>query len=429
MSKTKECLEKANKYFMPSLLHQYFDEPIVVEKAEMEYMYDAEGNKYLDCFSGILVTNSGHCNSEITERVIEQSKKVQHVSSCFLTKPMVELTEKLSNITPGKLQKSFLVNTGSEAIDGAINLARIHTGKENIVSLRHGYHGRTTTANAVTGVGSWRFIHSDPAGIHFAINPYCYRCPLDKEYPKCDLACVDHLEDVIKESCGGRVAGILIETIQGVGGYVIPPYEYFKRVKEVSDIYEALLIIDEVQTGFGRTGKMFGIEHWDVEPDIICMAKGIANGFPMGAYIAQPDVADSFTAPSISTFGGNPISSIATLANIEFIENNNLCDNAKEVGEYGIQKLREISMNYDFVGEIRGKGLMLALEILKKGTDKRKPGSEEAVQLMENLKDEGVIAGKAGVSGSVVRFAPPLTISKEQMDVAIKAMDKSLGRL
>ena len=429
MSETKQYLQDAEKYFMPSLMHQYFEEPLLIDKTEMEYMYDAEGNKYLDCFSGILVTNSGHCNPEITEKVIEQTKEIQHVSTVFLTRPMVELGKKLSEIAPGNLQKTFFVNSGSEAIDGAVNLARIHTGRDNIVSLRHGYHGRTTTANALTGVGSWRFIKSDPAGIHYATNPYCYRCPLDKEFPECDFSCVDALEDTIREACAGRVAGILIETIQGVGGYVVPPEGYFKRIKEVAEKYDALLIIDEVQTGFGRTGKMFGIEHYDFEPDIVCMAKGIANGFPMGAYIATPEVADSFTAPSISTYGGNPVSSVATLANIEYIEENDLAKNAQEVGDYAQEKLKEIADKYEYVGEVRGKGLMLAIEVLKKGGKEKEPGSEEAVQLMENLKAEGVIAGKAGTYGSVVRFAPPLTINKEQMDVALEAMDKSLSKL
>ncbi len=428
-NKTKKYLEKANKYFMPSLLHQYYEEPILVEDVNMEYMFDAEGNQYLDCFSGILVTNAGHCNPEITEKVAEQLERIQHVSTCFLTEAMVDLGEKLAEITPGNLQKSFIVNTGSEAVDGAINLARTYTQKENIVSLRHGYHGRTTTANAVTGVGSWRFIHPDPLGIHYAVNPYCYRCPLDKEYPSCDLACTVALEDTIKHACGGRVAGILIETIQGVGGYVIPPPGYFERIQKIAQKHEALLIIDEVQTGFGRTGKMFGIEHWNVEPDIICMAKGIANGFPMGAYIAKPKIADSFTAPSISTFGGNPVSSAATIANIDYLQQQKLWENAEEVGEYGLQKLKTIGENHDCVGEIRGKGLMIAIEIIKKNGSNREPGSQEAVNLMEHLKEEGVIAGKAGAHGSVVRFAPPLTISKEQMDKAVEAMDSSLAKL
>lgn len=427
-SKIQRYREDAKKYLMPALQHQYFgDGSLVMERANMEYMYDLDGNEYLDCFSGILVTNCGHCNPDITERVVEQARKLQHTSSCYFNQPMIDLARKLGEITPGLLEQTYFVNSGSEAIEGAILLARHFTGNDIVIAMRHGYHGRSMLSNACTGIGVWRYVRPEPTAIHFAPNPNCYRCYFDKEYPGCDLRCIEALEDTIVE-LGGKVGAILMESILGVGGYVIPPKEYFKEVKALTEKYGIVLIIDEVQTGFARTGRMFAIEHWGIEPDIMTMGKGIANGFTMAAFITRPEIAKALSIPIYSTFGGNPVSSAAALATIEYIEDNDLIGNANKVGGYGMQRLMELKDKYRIIGDVRGMGLLLAIELVKDRSTKE-PASEEAARLLVNLKENHVLSGRSGAYGNVVRFTPPLTMTAEQMDVAIDAMDRSLGAI
>lgn len=422
---SQRCRENARKYLMPALQHQYFpDEPLVMERANMEYVYDLDGNRYLDCFSGILVTNCGHCNPEITSAVMEQVAKLQHTSTCYLNRPMIDLAEKLGEITPGRLEQTYFVNSGSEAIEGAILLARHFTGNEMVIAMRHGYHGRSMLSNACTGIGRWRYVRPEPNAIHFAPNSNCYRCYFDATYPNCRMKCAEALEDAIVE-LGGNIGAILIEPILGVGGYVIPPKEYFKEVKAIAERHNTLLIIDEVQTGFARTGRMFAIEHWDIEPDIMIMGKGIANGFTMAAFITKPEIAAALSQPVISTFGGNPVSSIAALASIKYIEKHNLIDNANRVGSYAMERLIELREKYGIIGDVRGMGLLLAIELVKDRST-REPAPDEAAILLENLRKNGILSGRSGAYGNVIRFTPPLTMSVEQMDVAIAAMDRSL---
>jgi len=339
---------------------------------------------------------------------------------------MVTLAEKLAQITPGKLQKTFFTSSGTEADETAVFLAQHFTNRQEIIALRHGYSGRSMLAMSLTAHASWRHGGTHIAGIKHAFNPYCYRCPLGLEYPSCDIKCAQDIEDLILTTTSGEIAGFLAEPIQGVGGFITPPKEYFDVAIPIIKKYGGVFICDEVQTGFGRTGqRMFGIEHWEVEPDIMTCAKGMANGVPIGATIARTDIADSFTGLTISTFGGNPVSMAAALATIQTIEEDNLAQNAYEVGGYLFSGLQELQKKYPSIGDIRGKGLMIGVEFVGEG---KSPDAALVGKLFEETKKEGLLIGKGGLYGNVVRISPPLNVSKSQVDDFLRILDESLGR-
>ena len=305
-------LEKKKEYIMPCLGH-FYQEPMQLVRGDMQYLYDSTGKQYLDCFAGVSVINCGHCNPAITDRICEQVKTLQHVCNIYLTDPFVRLAERLAEVTPGDLKKTFFCSTGTEANEGAALLATVATNNSEFISLRNGLHGRTKLTMSMTGISMWRTDPNPVGGINFAPNAYCYRCPLGKRFPECDYACANAIEDIIKTNTSGRVAAMIAEPIQGNAGIVTPPPGYFKRVKEILDRYGILLIIDEVQTGFCRTGKMFAIENYGISPDIMTMAKALGNGTPISAFIATEKVANTYTKPGASTLGGNPVTSTARL--------------------------------------------------------------------------------------------------------------------
>jgi len=338
---------------------------------------------------------------------------------------MVNLAEKLAQITPGRLQKSFFTNSGTEADETAIMLARVYTDAQEIIALRHGYSGRSALAMTLTGQANWRIGGTQILGIKHAHNAYCYRCAFNREYPNCDLECAYDVEELIQTTTSGRVAAFIAEPIQGVGGFITPPPEYFPIVADIVRKYGGLFISDEVQTGFGRTGgKWFGIEHWGVEPDIITCAKGIANGVPMGATIATAEVADSFRGLTISTFGGNPVSCAAALATIEVIEEENLVNNAQVVGNYLRERLEELKEKHPLVGDVRGMGLMQGVELVREG---KEPAKQEILQVFEATKRRGLLIGKGGLYGNVIRIAPPLNTSRADVDEAIRILDEAFA--
>jgi 4-aminobutyrate aminotransferase/(S)-3-amino-2-methylpropionate transaminase len=309
----QEIFEKANRYLMTSIVSKL--EPVVVSEASGAIIKDIAGKEYIDCFSGISVVNAGHSQPEILEAAINQARRLVHVCNYVYYVPqVVELAEKLAEITPSGLQKTFFSNSGAEAIECAVKLARKFTKKPELMALMCSFHGRTIAALSITGQAGRKKYDMGPylPGVSFTFPPYCYRCPFKKTYPECDLLCARTLQDVIDYCTSKGVAGFIAEPILGEGGIIPPPLEYFKIIKEVLDAQDILFIADEVQTGFGRTGKLFAIDHYGVKPDIMCMAKGIANGFPLGACIARADIADSFEpGDHLSTFGGNPVSAAA----------------------------------------------------------------------------------------------------------------------
>jgi 4-aminobutyrate aminotransferase len=422
----QELARKQKEYVFPCV-STYFKEPVAMDHGSMQHVWDVEGKQYLDFFGGIVTISVGHANPRVTAKVKAQVDKLQHVSTCFLTEPMVSLAEKLATLTPGKrLTKSFFSNSGTEANETAVQVARMHTGNLEILALRHGYSGRSSLARGLTGINTWRRATIE-VGIVHVMNPYCYRCPLGMTYPDCGVACAQDIEQVIQTSTSGRIAGLMAEPIQGVAGFITPPKEYFKLAFNIVKQYGGDFIADEVQTAWGRTGhKWFGIEHWEVEPDIITAAKGLGNGQPIGLTIARPEIADAFQGLTISTFGGNPVTATAARAVIDVIEEDDLKTNAAVVGGYFRQKLEELQQKYPLIGDVRGMGLMQALELV---TDRKskEPAAAATVSLMEEARKRGLLIGKGGMYGNVIRMSPPLNIAKSDVDEAIRLLDESFA--
>jgi 4-aminobutyrate aminotransferase/(S)-3-amino-2-methylpropionate transaminase len=418
----EEIVKKKKEYIIPCLYH-FYQEPVQMVKGEGQYLFDSTGRKYLDFFAGVSVINAGHCHPEITERICRQVKTLQHVCNIYLTQPMLELAEKLAEITPGRLQKSFFCNSGTEANEGALLLAKIATGRSELLGLQDGLCGRTYLTMSLTGLRFWRTDSNPAGGISFVPNAYCYRCPLNLSYPACDIACAEQVRQVIETSTSGEVAALIIEPIQGNAGIVTPPPEYFPRLKEILDEYGALLIVDEVQSGFGRTGKWFAIENWDVEPDIMTMAKALGNGVPIGVFTALPEIADRYTRPGASTLGGNPVSMTAGLATLEVIEKEGLVQNAAKLGVYLREKLLELKDKHPLIGDVRGIGLMQGAELVK---NEKEPAFEEVDRILEIMKNNGIIIGKNGRLRNVLAFQPPLVINKNNVDEMITNLDKAL---
>ena len=415
-------LEKKKKYIMPCLAH-FYKEPRQFVKGEMQYLFDSEGRKYLDCFAGVSVINCGHCNPEINAEVVKQMQSLQHVCNTYLTENFVNLAEKLAEVTPGDLQKTFFCSTGTEANEGALLLASIYTGKDEFIALRNGLHGRTKLTMSLTGIQMWRTDPHPCGGIHFAPNAYCYRCPLGKKFPECDYACADAVDDLIRTATSGQPAALIAEPIQGNAGIVTPPKGYFKRLKEILASHNALLIIDEVQTGFGRSGKMFAIENFDVVPDIMTMAKALGNGAPISAFTASAKIADTYTKPGASTLGGNPVSSIAGLGVLKYIQEHNLMENAQARGQQLYDGLVELQKKHPIIGDIRGIGLMRGAEFVH--ADKS-PAPEELEMVLEEMKNRGFIIGKNGVARNVMAFQPPLVITETDVNNVLNTLEDVL---
>ncbi len=422
---------KEQEFLFPSVGH-YYKEPIVLDSGSGTRVKDIDGREYLDFFGGILTLSLGHCNPRVNEPLKAQIDRLGHVSTLYPTLPMVELAERLARITPGRLQKSFFTASGTEADETAVALAQVYTGALEIIALRHGYSGRSMLAQSLTAHSSWRSVPTQIAGIKHAVSPYCYRCPLGLKYPSCGVKCATDLEELIQTTTTGKIAGFLAEPIQGVGGFITPPPEYFQIAVEIVRKYGGVFICDEVQTGFGRTGThMFGIEHYGVEPDIMTMAKGIANGMPIAATVATPEIADSFKKLTISTFGGNPMSCAAANATLEVIEEDNLCQNAEVRGAQLRAGLDALKVRHpEIVGDVRGKGLMLAIElVVNERAGDRTPNPAATLRLFEETKQRGLLIGKGGLYGNVVRISPPLNVTASEVDEALKKLGEAFMSL
>jgi 4-aminobutyrate aminotransferase len=424
---TKDEIILANQeYLFPSVFH-FFREPLVVARAKDQYVWDADGRQYLDFLGGIVTVSVGHCNDQVNDKVKKQMDTLQHVSTVFANEPQAALAKKVASLTPGgKLTKSFLTNSGTEANETAILTARCYTGNTEIVALRHAYHGRSSAAMTLTGQGAWR-LGPPQAGVVHAHNAYCYRCPFGLTYPSCEVRCAQDMEELIRTSTSGRIAAFIGEPIQGVGGYVTPPKEYFQIVEKIVRNHGGIFISDEVQTGWGRTGtKWFGIEHWGVMPDIMTCAKGLANGAPIGLTVAKPEVANGVKGLTISTFGGNPVVSTAAKAVIDYIEEMNLPANCEETGGYMRNRLLELQERHSIIGDVRGMGLLLAIELVEDRQTKV-PATAATARLMEACRDQGLLLGKGGMYGNVLRFSPPMNIGKSDVDNFFGMLDKALA--
>ncbi|HJZ98760.1 MAG TPA: aspartate aminotransferase family protein [Candidatus Solibacter sp.] len=424
---TRNEIILANKEFLFPAVFHFYKEPLVIARAKDQYVWDADGRQYLDFLGGIVTISVGHCNDTVNAKVHKQLDTLQHVSTVFANEPQAALAKKIASITPGggALTKSFFTNSGTEANETAILTARCYTGNTEIVALRHSYHGRSAAAMSLTGQGSWR-LGPAQAGVIHAHNAYCYRCPFGLKYPDCEVRCATDMEELIRTTTGGTVAGFIGEPIQGVGGYITPPKEYFQIIQKIINNHGGIFISDEVQTGWGRTGgKWFGIEQWGVVPDIITGAKGLANGSPIGLTVAKPEVADGLKGVTLSTFGGNPVTATAAKAVIDFIEEQRLMDNCTETGNYFRGKLEELKDKHDLIGDVRGMGLMQAIELVEDRQTKA-PATRQSAMMMEATRENGILVGKGGLYGNVIRVTPPMNIGNSDVDNFITALDKSL---
>lgn len=401
-------------------------QPLEIAKAQGASVTSVEGKEYIDCFAGIAVVNAGHCNPEVIRAAQEQMQKLVHCCSyMYYVQPVADLAEKLAEISPGRLTKTFFANSGAEAIEGALKMAKLYTGKSEFIALEASFHGRTLATLSITGnAGRKRRGGPYAPGVVFAPAPYAYR--RQERAEEVGKACAEALETLIRLHTADNVAAFIAEPVMGEGGIIVPPSDYFKHVKPILDAHQILFIADEVQSGFGRTGKMFAIEHYDVEPDILVTAKGIADGFPLSGFTTRPEIAASFRpGDHLSTFGGNPVCCAAALASIQFIEKHDLCSHAHSMGEFALEAFNDLGKKHATIGEARGKGLMIGVELVKAGT--KEPDSALAESVRRKCLEEGVLIGVGGIYGNVVRIQPPLVIERSKLQKAIEIFGEALA--
>jgi 4-aminobutyrate aminotransferase-like enzyme len=424
---TKEDIILAQKEFLFPAVFHYYEKPLVITRAKDQYAWDADGKQYLDFFGGIVTVSVGHCNDAVNEKIHRQIDTLQHVSTVFVNEPQAALAKKIASITPGgRLTKSFFTNSGTEANETAILAARCYTGHTEIVALRHSYHGRSGMAMTLTGQGAWK-LGPPGAGVVHAHNAYCYRCPFGLTYPACEVKCAQDMEELIRTTTTGRIAGFIAEPIQGVGGFITPPKEYFGIVERIVRNHGGIFISDEVQTGWGRTGNhWFGIEQYGITPDIITSAKGLANGSPIGLTVARPEVADSVRGLTISTFGGNPVTATAAHAVIDFIEEHRLAANCADTGAYLRAGLEDLRKKHETIGDVRGMGLLQAIELVEDRKTKA-PAAAQTALVMETARQNGLLIGKGGMWGNVLRLSPPMNIGRADVDEFLNVLDRSFA--
>jgi 4-aminobutyrate aminotransferase / (S)-3-amino-2-methylpropionate transaminase / 5-aminovalerate transaminase len=423
-----DTIQKYKDYVMTGFVKSVV--PLVVDHASGALVTDVNGREYIDCFAGISVVNAGHNNPAVVAAAKAQMDKLIHCGSyIYHAQPVADLAEKMAQISPRGLTKSFFGNGGAEAIEGALKLARLYTGKHEFIALHASFHGRSWGALSVTG-NQGRKKRGGPyaSGVAFAPAPYVYRSLWPHDVEECGRQCARSIEDVIRFATSGDVAAFIAEPVMGEGGILVPPPNYFKEVKKILDEHNILFIADEVQSGFCRTGKMFAYEHYGVNPDILVTAKGIADGFPLSAFTTRPEIAAAYKpGDHLSTFGGNPVSCAAALANIEFMQKENLAGRSAEMGAYAMGKLRELQKQNPIIGDVRGLGLMIGVELVK--DEKLAPAAAEAEAIRQALFKAGVLVGVGGIYGNVVRFQPPLVITKPQIDRALTAFASALQEI
>lgn len=420
----EDLLRRQKESLFPSVA-LYYENPIEIARGEGFRVWDGDGNEYLDFFGGIVTVISGHAIPEIIGPVQEQLATVAHTSTLFLIPSQIALAEQIiDRAGDPTLSRVFFTNSGTEANEAAMTLSAIARGNGEFIALRHSYHGRSFATLAATGQSTWR--PTSISGIHTAFvgNPYCYRCPYGKEYPSCDLFCARDVEAVIQTATNGHPAAFIAESVQGVGGFIVPPQEYFSVVKEILDRYGVLYIADEVQTAWGRIGEAeFGWQHYDVTPDMFVFAKGLANGLPIGGIVTTDAIASGVRTLDISTFGGNPISTTGALANLSYLTANNLRENAKTVGDYLMDRLRAVQEQHPLVGDVRGLGLMIGVELVRNRITKE-PATAFLPRVQNLAKERGLIVGKGGFHGNTLRLSPPLTIGKTEADACAHILDE-----
>lgn len=425
----EEVLALRQRYVNPALFTLYRD-PLMIVEGKMQYVFDETGRRYLDLFAGIVTVSCGHCHPKVLQQIQAQEAALQHATTIYLHPSLPLLAKKLASKMPGGLDVTYFVNSGSEANDLAITMARLFTGNTDVVALRNAYHGGSPSSIGLTSHHTWKHPLPGQAGVHHALSPDPATSPLSGTTEEIASKSAADIRQLIRYSTPGKVAAFVAEPIQGVGGVTRGASNYFREAYAIVREYGGLCIADEVQTGFGRTGEHYwGFENYGVIPDIVTMAKGIGNGVPLAAVTTRKEVAEALTSRiHFNTFGGNPVSMAAGLAVLEVIDEEGLQENARKVGGHLLQGLRRLQKRHRLIGEVRGLGLMLGVELV---TDRaiRTPASLETLDLLEAARELGVLMGKGGLDGNVLRIKPPMCITVEDADFAVDVLDRALSRV
>ena len=414
---------------MPNWIALYYDEPIEIVSGQGRRVTDAEGRSYLDFFAGILTNAIGYDIAEISDAIRRQvDTGVLHTSTLYLIKSQVELAERIARLSGIPDAKVFFTNSGTEANETALMLATQFRRSNQVLAMRNSYHGRAFATVGITGNRGWSTSSLSPVKVSYVLGGYRYRSPFrglsDADYV---AACVDDLRNIIETTTSGDVACMIAEPIQGVGGFAVPPDGLFGAFAEVLAEYGILFVSDEVQTGWGRTGSHFwGIEAHGVTPDAMTFAKGLGNGLAIGGVVARRELMDCFNANSISTFGGNPVATAGASAALEYLLSHDLQANAARLGDRLLSGLRSIADDFAVVGDVRGKGLMIGLEFVEPGAD-RQPSPRAAARVLEECRAGGLLVGKGGLYGNVIRLAPPMTLTEDEADEALDVLGTAIA--
>ncbi|MGB6041737.1 MAG: aspartate aminotransferase family protein [Pirellulales bacterium] len=424
-----EVIALRHQYLSPGLI-TYYKDPLMIVEGHMQYVFDETGRRYLDAFAGIVTISVGHCHPKIAEKVRQQTGRLQHTTTIYLHPTIGQFAQRLAEKMPAGLDKTYFTNSGSEANELAVLSSREFTGNQDVIALRNGYHGGTSVPMSLTAHGTWKFKSNQRAHVHHTHAGYCYRCPYGLEYPSCDLKCAHDVKNVIEYETPGEVACFIGEPIQGVGGTVVPPKEYFPIIYDIVREHGGICIADEVQGGFGRTGHHFwSHQNWDVVPDMVVMAKGIGNGAPLGGMTTRTEISETLKHRiHFNTYGGNPISMTQGLATLEVIDEENIQQNALEVGTHLKGRLEELQQKHAMIGEVRGMGLMLGVELVR-DRETKEPASTETADILELTKQWGLLLGKGGLYGNTLRIKPPMCISKDDADFLVDCLDQALDQI
>ncbi len=424
-----EVLDLRNRFVHPSVFTLYED-PLMIVDGHMQWLFDEKGSRYLDMLAGIVTVSCGHCHPKITRRIVEQQIRLQHATTIYLNPNLPLLAKRVASKLPEGLDVTYFVNSGSEANELAINMARAYTGHTDVIALRNGYHGTSSTSAGLTALHTWRRDIPLGARIHHAICPDPYRNPFDGTPEEIAQKCANDVSELINSSTSGQVAAFICEPIQGVGGVTMGAANYLREAYAIVREHEGLCISDEVQTGFGRTGDHYwGFERYGVVPDMVVMAKGIGNGVPIAAVTTTKEIAEAFTDRlHFNTYAGNPVSMAAGLAVLDIIDEDGLQENAREVGFRLKSSLEGLMHRHKIVGDVRGAGLMLGIELVR-DRESKEPASSETGAVLQAARDMGVLFGKGGLYGNVLRIKPPMCITENDADFAVGVLDAALTEI
>ncbi len=426
-SRNAAVTERFKQHAFPSSA-TYYDEPLPLESGAGTRVRDFDGREYLDFFGGILTVGLGHAHPRVNAAVVAQVGRLSHTSTLYPTLPLAELAEKLARLAPGKMERAFFGTSGTDADETGVALAQLATGRQEIIALRHGYSGRSLLGQSLTANFKWRALPTQVAAVKHAHAPYCYRCPFGLTFPSCELRCARDIEELIQTTTVGAVAGIVAEPILGLGGVITPPPGWLKLAVEIVRKYGGVFVCDEVQTGFGRTGRMWGVDGEDVTPDVVTMAKSIANGFPLSAVLTTNSIAGAWKAGNIATFGGNAVSCAAANATIDAIEEDGLVANAAAMGAALSEGLHALRKRHPVVGDVRGRGLMQGVELVRdEAAGDRTPAADVALRVLEETRKRGLLIGRGGLYGNVLRVAPALVVSRRDIDDALTILEESFA--